>query len=461
MDDIAELAQDVHAPSEEGSRSDTGAFAQEWEGSMLQGRIGRTLRRHAALVSATLVLGFGAGLFMPASASAAASIVHAPVATAAFRTAVPIEATVDCAAPDCSGILYFRTSDPAAALPGLDAYASVPMTMTPLTASSGQFVFTARATIPASATDTRGVDYVFSITDGSSVSWFPGVNAGGGASVGPVTVTAEGAQVPQHIQVREPVRVAHTPVLVGYFKEPFPVAVQAACATGTCSASLSYRTSTGLNTASGIVSNVTDGLDGAGFATVAMTSRVVQDLGADGAVLEFTATIPAEIVDTNGVDYFVQATDGFTNAFFPGTSYVGSQAPVDGTRSGWVHVEVFSRPQLVHVPPGYYVPGRALQLAATVTSATGFPQVTLFYREGGDGGFAALPMTVRETPVRRPEGTVYTATGGIPGFYTAQGGLMIYGFTVDDGYQVTYSPATAGFVDTNVGYVAAAQSSPL
>lgn len=418
-------------------------------------------RRYASLAVTALALGSSAAAVTAAPASAAASVVHVPVATAAFRASVPIEATVDCARADCSGTLYYRTSDPAVALPEIDAYTAVPMTLTPVTSASGQFVFTARATIPGSATDTRGVDYLIAVTDAGAVSWFPGVNAGGGATVGPVTLTAEGAQVPLHIHVREPVHVAHTPVPVGYFYEPIPVAMQATCATATCNASLSYRTSTGLNTASGIVENATSGLDGAGFTTVPMTSRVVQDLGADGQVLEFTATIPGEVADTNGVDYFMQATDGYTSAWFPGTSYVGSQAPVDGMRTGWVHVEVLSRPQIVHVPPGYYVPGRALQLSGTITSATGFPTVTLLYREGGDSGFAALPMTVRETPIRRPEGTVYTATGGIPGAYTAQGGLMIYGFAVDDGYQVTRAPASIGVVDTSVGFVAVAQSSPL
>lgn len=427
---------------------------------MFHARVGTTPRWFTALVSA-LTLGFSAVVLTAAPASAAASMVHVPVATAAFRSTVPIEATVDCATPDCSGILYYRTSDPSVALPDLESYAAVPMTMTPVAASSGHYVLTAQASIPSSATDTRGVDYVFSITDGTSVSWFPGVDAGGGATVGPLTVNSGGAPIPQHIHVREPIHIAHTPVPVGYFHEPIPIAVQSTCATATCEAWLSYRTSVGLNTASGIVTNVNDGLNGDGFTTVTMTATVVEDLAADGAVIEFTATIPGEVADTNGVDYFIHATDGYTNAWFPGSSYLGSHAPVDGTRGGWVHVEVFSRPQLVHAPPGYYVPGRALQLSATVTSATGFPDVTLYYREGADSGFAAVPMTVRETPVRLPEGTVYTATGGIPGAYTAQGGLMIYGFAVDDGYQVTYSPATTGFVDTNVGYIAVAQSSPL
>lgn len=431
--------------------------------SVVSGSQRSGLRRWAVVVVAALLTTaawVGAGASAPAAASS--TVAHVPVASVTYRSEIVIEATVDCTAPDCAGTLYYRTSDPTATLPPLDAYAAVPMTMTPVSGTEGQNVFTATGVIPSAAVDTRGVDYLFSIVDGTTMSWFPGVDTGCGVSVGPVTVTGSGGSpIPQHVHVREPIHAAHEPVPLAYLHEPIEVAVQATCATETCSAELSYRISDGLNTVSGIVDNADTGLAGEGFTAVAMSATVLQDLGAEGRVLEFTATIPAEVVTTDGVDYFVRSFDGYTTAWFPGTSYVGSVEPVDGERTGWVHVEVFSRPLIAHVPPAYYVPGQALQVDAEVTSATGFPEVTLFYRQGSHSGFASLPMTVRETPVRRPEGTVYVATGGIPGSYTAQGGSMVYTIAVDDGFQTTFSPPRTGVVDTNLGYIVTALSEPL
>jgi hypothetical protein len=221
---------------------------------------------------------------------------------------------------------------------------------------------------------------------------------------------------------------------------------------------LHYRTSTGLNTLTGTSEYLNAGLAGEGFTPVAMAQTVVQDPGSGQQVVEFTAEVPGSVADTNGVDYVIEVTDAYTTAYSPGTSYIGEGPAMDGQPTGWHHVEVFSRPQVVHVPPAYYVQGTALQLSAEVTSATGFPTVTLRYRAGSDPGLLSTVMTVRETPLRRPEGTVYIATGAIPGATTAVGGLMVYGFAVDDGYQTTYNPATAGFLDANVGYVVAVES---
>lgn len=394
------------------------------------------------MLASLSVLAVGVVTARPASA---AVIAHAPVATAAFREEVAIDATLDCSMQDCAATLYFRTSDPTTpVLPPLAAYTATPMTTAVQTSASDHFVVSVHGTIPPAATDTRGVDYMFSVTDGTTTSWFPGAGS-----------------VPQHVAVREPTRLAHVPPVVSYLHEPIRVVATANCATGSCSAELSYRTSTGLNTLEGTNTNVNDGLAGTGFTTVPMASRVVEDLGGNGQVLEYSAEIPAEVVDTNGVDYFIHASDVYTNSFSPGTSYVSAVDPVDGSRVAWHHVEVLSRPLVAHIPPAYYVPGEPLQVSAEVTSATGFPTVSILYRAGSQTWFASVAMTVRETPVRRAEGTVYTATGAIPGAFTAQGGVMVYAIAVNDGYQTTYSPASAGYVDSNVGYVVAVESVPL
>jgi len=466
--------REAHGPAERGLRGRThvdsghgsNAPAARKEVFMARAAGNESSRGHRyrhiliALVGALLAASVTVvGLGVLAGPVSAASIAHAPVLSAAFREAVVIEATVDCASPECSGTLYFRTSTPGGPAP-LEDYLSTPMTSVSPAGSSGHYVVAIRGQIPSSVVDTRGVDYMFAVTDGDTTSWFPGAPGSGWTrvSVDPVDVTVgtEEAPAPIHISVREPIRLVHDPVALSYVAEPIQVTATATCFTPTCSAELSYRTSTGLNTFEGTNQNVNDGLNGSGFTTVAMASRLVQDLGVGaGRVLEFTAEIPSSVVDTNGVDYFVRADDGYTKHFSPGTSYVSTSAPVDGTRAGWHHVEVFSRPLVAHVPPAYYVPGTALQLSAEVTSSTGFPTVTLRYRVGSDPGLLSLAMTVRETPIRRPEGTVYAVTGAIPGSVTARGGMMVYGLAVNDGHQTTYSPPTAGYVDSNTGYVVA------
>lgn len=409
-----------------------------------------------AAVAATGCLGAVAtGLVAGASpAAAAASIGHVPVTVASFRETVAVAATLECSTPDCVATLYFRTTDAGgqdlAALPPLSAYTATVMTTELVTSSDGHVVLSAHGTIPSSATDTRGVDYAISVSDAASTTWFPAAP----------DAAFDDFLVAQHVHVLEPMHLGHVPAAVSYLYEPIHVVAEATCATATCSASLRYRTSVGLASFEGTVTNVGDGVNGEGFTAVAMISRVVQNLGAAGQLLEFSADIPAEAVDTNGVDYFIDATDAYTESYWPGTSYTGSQIPVYGV-GAWHHVEVLTRPLAAHVPPAYYVPGEAMPVSAEVTSSTGFPTVTLLYRTGTHDGFVHVPMTVRQTPVRRPEGNVYTATGAIPGAYTAQGGLMVYAIAVDDGYQTTYLPVTAGYVDSNLGFVVAGQSVPL
>src|SRR5581483_4841959 len=65
--------------------------------------------------------------------------------------------------------------------------------------------------------------------------------------------------------------------------------------------------------------------------------------------------------------------DGYTNAYWPGTSYVDSQAPEDGIATAWQHVEVLSRPVITTVPAAYFVVGQSLQITGQVTSSDRVP----------------------------------------------------------------------------------------
>jgi hypothetical protein len=100
---------------------------------------------------------------------------------------------------------------------------------------------------------------------------------------------------------------------------------------------MSYRTTTGLTTVAGLVAYAS-GLPP--FTDVAMASRVVTDLGASGTVLEFSADVPGPAVTPDGLDYYLHVTDGSTNAWFPGTSYIGGFGSVDGLGAAWQHVVV-------------------------------------------------------------------------------------------------------------------------
>ena len=122
---------------------------------------------------------------------------------------------------------------------------------------------------------------------------------------------------------------------------------------------MSYRTASGLDNPDQLVSYVSGGPT---FSDVTMSSSVVQEADDYGTVLLLTATIPADAVTTQGVDYYINVTDGSTHAFYPGTAYVGGSGPVDGMRAAWQHVEVLSRPTIVHAPPTSYVKGTAIPL---------------------------------------------------------------------------------------------------
>lgn len=381
-------------------------------------------------------------------------ITHAPVTISGASQDIPIEAQATCSAPSCTATLYYRTTTdgiPDQPLLTPPAWPRTTMNLTSAVAlSSVGSLLTFDSTIPASVVDTRGVDYFISVTDGTTTAWFPGT-------------TFEGYYAPTdgmrtgylHVHVLEPPHLVHTPTTVAYLNETIHVTAQATCSTPNCSGQLSYRTSTGLDTLSGTIAYVTDP---APYTTVAMTATVLADSTTGTTAMQFDADIPGDVVNTNGVDYQIDAFDGYSHAYWPGAPQA---APLtgDGLPVAWQHVEVFSRPTITHVPPATYTIGLPLQLTADVTAAAGFPTVTLEYRMTGDLNYQSIPMTVRQTAIQTSIGSLYTVTGAVPGDFLAQSGTLEYFIDVNDTYQHTYAPAYAG--DTLIGYLVAVSTTPI
>jgi hypothetical protein len=145
---------------------------------------------------------------------------------------------------------------------------------------------------------------------------------------------------PTGAQAEAGLHVVHVPVVVAPYLQPVHLSATATCATSSCSATLSYRRSAGLTSAFALAGYLAGQPP---FTTMAMGATVVQDLGIAGTVMRFDADIPAAAVTTDGVDYSMHFSDGATNAYWPGTAYVGGVASVDGQALAWQHIEVLLR----------------------------------------------------------------------------------------------------------------------
>src|SRR5207245_2925782 len=130
-----------------------------------------------------------------------------------------------------------------------------------------------------------------------------------------------------HVHVAEPVHIVHTPVAVANWNQPIAITARVNCATRNCTGTMSYRVTAGLTTVNGLVAYANGGPP---FTDVAMQNTVVQDLGTAGTAVEMSATIPATAVTTEGLDYYIHVTDGATDAWYPGTSYVAGAGSVNG-----------------------------------------------------------------------------------------------------------------------------------
>lgn len=397
-------------------------------------------------------------------------IVHTPQTTAYNAKPIPIEATTTCKAPAaCFAKLVYRVSGTHTGdtLPGRPAGAWKTLVMTKTsttTVADGQNVLGWAAEIPGQIVTTTGVDYYLSAGDGDDRNEFPAaVRAplgltGAGGSLG-----ADVAETPYlHVATVSPPLLVHTNPIYAYPDKDLPLELRATCSTGSCTATLHYRTSTG-------ITRTVDLTGDPGWPTIKMTPSATTALGDAGTMITYTATIPGNKVDTRGVDYYFDVTDTHTTSYWPGTTYQGFYAPTDGMRTTYETVHVLEPPHVVHQPVLTNPYKTATSITATGTCPTGRTcTARLYYRTTTNTGnivadsaltdhdFTDTAMTLTKVPGVLGS-DVITVTGTIPASFADTRG-MDYFFRIDDGSTTTWYPGSGqvqGYVSvpgTRVAY---------
>ena len=93
------------------------------------------------------------------------------------------------------------------------------------------------------------------------------------------------------------------------------------------------------------------------------------------------ATIPKEAVTTRGLDYYIRATDGFTNAYSPGTSYAATGlTQTDGTGLAFWVTHTTEPIKIVHQPVAFAYYNTPITINAYVNCATPSCTGTMSYR---------------------------------------------------------------------------------
>jgi hypothetical protein len=352
----------------------------------------------------------------------------------------PIALSLDavCSTGNCNARLYYRTTTgPATTEPLLTipAWPNKAMNQQPNPTDLGDAGkrYTYTANIPASAVDTRGVDYFFHVTDGTTEAFWPGTTHMG------YYAPTDGQRITwHHVHVLEPPHIVHTPVGASPYRQAIPVSAESNCpSTRTCTATLYYRTTT-----SGV-------LDAApAFATKNMNvTKLATAEGND--VIQVSANIPGSVADTRGVDYFFSISDGVTTSWYPGTSHVDGYVPVEGARVGYEHVRVLEPP---HIAPVYVPATPALQdftVEAEVTCATEHCDVYMSHTSDMveevltaiDARFIKRPMTDLGVVATTPAGRVNRYQATIPAHQVTTVGLS-YFIEAHDGYTASFSPGT-------------------
>lgn len=229
----------------------------------------------------------GVGLSGGAVAAQASEIVHAPVASSFYQRSIEIAASSRCAdGQACSQALYFRSTPPDEGLTivGGEQWTRVQMRETGRTPVPGSGFSTVdwAAQVPAAAVSTTGVDYWLENVEGAAVSRLPAIKH-------------------FHVHTLSPPIVVHAPPGFGRSGTAVPVELDATCSTRNCEATVWYRTSP-----------ESGGDGGASFAdwpSQTMDVTAVADAAELGKRMSFRAVIPAEVVNTRGVDYVFRVSD--------------------------------------------------------------------------------------------------------------------------------------------------------
>lgn len=375
---------------------------------------------------------------------------HVPTAFAVDGAAIPIELRSTCSTSSCTARLYYRTTPnsttpidtPLLEIPDWPSVAMQQSADVSLGDIGRELTFT--ASIPADAVDTRGVDYFMVVEDGSTRSFWPGTTYQG-------YLPTDGVRTGfMHVQVLETPHLAHVPVLTAPYGEPISIDATGNCSMARdCTARLYWRTTTVENDVSDAVGG-TDGSD-ATFSSAAMeVTRTGQVTAAGQDAVTLSGEIPAEVVDTRGVDYFFSMTDGPTTTWWPGTSQISGYVAVPGTRVGYHHTRVLEPPHIVPTTPPVATPATDFQVTIAANCATEKCSARLFYAQRDLTEAISLePTTFSELPMSETGNPVPTALGGltqyaatIPASDVTTRGLVWFA-KVSDGYTSAYAPGTS------------------
>ena len=348
-------------------------------------------------------------------------VVHVPPPSTAYRADVPVSARANCAAAkQCGATLYYRTTTPG--IVSASAFTAVPMSVSRIAGGDGIDVVAVEGVIPSTFTDTRGVDYFFSVTDGTATSWWPGTTPVDGPGV-----WVDGTRVVyQHVHVREPVHLSHVPPGTAEALEDVVVDTEVSCATEQCTVQLHYTP--------------TPAVPGS-YRTVSMTRTFVAEASTP-RLERRRAVIPAADVTTRGVAYYFTASDGYTNTAAPGTSYWGAYVVVDGgpvvPEAARFLLRVVDPPHPVHVPVLTAVSGEQVRIEARSNCATAQCQGTLHWRVPG-GSWGATPMVSSPLVLQTYGNDLVAYTAAIEGTAVTTAGLE-YRVEVHDGYVTETTP---------------------
>lgn len=347
-------------------------------------------------------------------------IIHVPPSAAPYRQDIAITARANCPTTrSCTAALYYRTTPPGTLNEA--GFASRAMTVT-RTVGPGVDAITVEAAIPAAVVDTRGVDYFFSITDGTTTSWWPGTSAVDGPGV-----LVNGTRVAyQHVRSLEPPHLSHVPPTIAQPFTPLTIQAELTCSTENCGATLFYSSSPD-----------TPGT----YQAVTMTRALGSPPNPAARAELWEATIPAGAVTTRGVAYYMTATDGYTNTAAPGTFYWGAYAPIDGSNpapeTARFVVRVVDPPHPIHVPVGLAHTGESVAIEARSNCVASCTAV-LHWRVTG-GSWSATGMT-GSAPIPLAYGNsavAYSAT--IQGTNVTPAGFE-YHIAITDGYVTETTP---------------------
>lgn len=395
----------------------------------------------AALVAALAITSVPGGV---TAATTGPSVYSTPVLYAARATTIPITAYAVCES-SCLARLYYRIPPTAdtkdLGSTGAVSWTNVGMKKSAVTPLGVATLNTFEASIPASAVDVRGVDYLVRVNEGNVISYWPGTPAVPG--LGQPKGIRTGFW---HVHVTNQATIHHVPVTQSAYRTAIPISATATCAKS-CTGFLWVRRTGLLNPSFADMDEppTRDGASGADEQWTAIRMSVdsidqrTEPYGA--MVYQFRSEIPAHLVDTRGVDYALQVSDGTTKSFWPGTPYNGHYYAFQGLRTGWQHVYV-QHPVVAHHTQTLYTATRnfAITLTAQAICATPRCGMTIQYNYGG-GSLTSRGMKLSITTPLAGGLRLETYEVTLPAS-AVRTGTLAYRFMAGDGHTRAYAPGT-------------------